>query len=139
MRPAKASDFDEVLQLSKKLKDAFDYLPYRFHKWLLEPDRISLVAEKGTEVVGFAEFSIVDGEKSVLMEAGRIDPNHRGHGILGLLRAFTLVLIREKFPKVVRIRYTVWSGAYQAVRKTFQKHNICDKELYHYNFFNLQS
>ena len=44
VRPAKASDFDEVLQLSKKLKDAFDYLPYRFHKWLLEPDRISLVA-----------------------------------------------------------------------------------------------
>ena len=134
VRLAKASDFDEVLKLSKKLKDAFDYVPYRFHKWLLEPNRITLVAEKGTEVVGFAEYSIVDGEKSVLMEGGRIDPNHRGHGILGLLRDFTLVLIREKFPKVVRTRYTVWSGAYQAVRKTIQKHNICDKELYHYDF-----
>ena len=134
VRLAKASDFDEVLKLSKKLKDTFDYVPYRLHKWLLEPNRISLVAEKGTEVVGFEECSIVDGGKSVLVEAGRVDPNHRRHGILGLLRALTPMLIREKFPKAVRTRYTVWSGAYQGVRKTNQKHNICDKELYHYDF-----
>ncbi|XP_022793983.1 histidine N-acetyltransferase-like [Stylophora pistillata] len=134
VRFAKASHFDEVLKLSRKLKDTFDYVPYRLHKWLQESNRIPLVAEIGTDVVGFEECSILDGEESVLLEAGRIDPDHRHQGILGLLRSLGPSLIREKFPKVFRTRYTVWSGAYQAVKKTNQKRNIYDEELYHYDF-----
>lgn len=108
----KVSDFDEVFKLFKKFKDVFDYVFYRFYKWFLEFNRIFLVVEKGIEVVGFVEYFIVDGEKLVFMEVGRVDFNYRCYGIFGLLRVFIFVFIWEKFLKVVCIRYMVWFGVY---------------------------
>ena len=116
VRLANANDYEEILELSRNIKDTFDYFPFRFHKWLAEPNKIAVIAEKGTEVVGFGVSSVVDDGESVSMEAGRIDPNHSNNGVLGLLRSLGFVLTREKFPKVVRTRYTVWSVAYQGVQ-----------------------
>ena len=111
VRLANASDFDEILKLSKKMEDTFDYVPYRFHNWLTEPNRINIVAEKGSKVVGFMGMSVVDCEESVVIEGGRVVPNHRNRSIIMLLRSLGFMLAREKFPKVARTRYTVWSGS----------------------------
>lgn len=134
VRLANAGDFDEVLKLSKKMEDTFDYVPYRFHKWLTEPNRINIVAEKGSKVVGFMGMSVVDCDESVVIEGGRVDPNHRNKGIIALIMSLGFELTRQKFPKVVRTRYTVWSGAYQGVQNTIQKHKLSDKELHNYDF-----
>ena len=53
MRLANPTDYEEILKLSGRMKDEFDYLTYQFHKWLKEPNRITVVAEKGTQIVGF--------------------------------------------------------------------------------------
>lgn len=51
--------------------------PYKFKKWLAEPNRITMVAEKGSKVVGFMRCSVVDGNESMVIEAARVDPSHR--------------------------------------------------------------
>lgn len=134
VRLANASDFDEILKLSKKMEDTFDYVPYRFHKWLTEPNRFNIVAEKGSKVVGFMGVSVVDCEESVVIEGGRVDPNHRHKGIMTSITSLGFELTRQKFPKVVRTRYTVWSKLNQGVQNTIQKHKLSDKELHNYDF-----
>ena len=42
VRLANANDYDEILELSQNIKDTFDYFPFRFHKWLAEPDKIAV-------------------------------------------------------------------------------------------------
>lgn len=79
-------------------------------------------------------MSVVDREESVVIEGGRVDPNHRNKGIMALIMSLGFELTRQKFPKVVRTRYTVWSGAYQGVQNTIQKHKLSDKKLHNYDF-----
>ena len=67
------------------MEGSFDYVPHRFHKWLAEPNRISMVAEKGSKVMGFTTMSVVDCEESVVIEGGRVDPNHRNRSIIALV------------------------------------------------------
>ena len=134
VRPANLCDYDDISKLSERMKDTFDYVPDRFHKWLKEPNRITVVAEIATQVVAFAGFSVIDGEESVIMEAGRVDPSRRGEGIAGLPRCLGIELTRQKFPKLVRARYSVWSGVYQEVKNSLEKNKVCDKELHCYDF-----
>lgn len=85
VRLANADDFDDIVKLSKRMEDSFDYVPYRFYKWLAAPNRITIVAEKGAKVVGFMGCSVVDGKESMVIEAARVDPDHRNQGIYSSL------------------------------------------------------
>lgn len=42
VRLANANDYDEILELSRNINDTFDYFPFRFYKWLAEPDKIAV-------------------------------------------------------------------------------------------------
>lgn len=132
IRLANQGDSEQMLKLSERIQDEFDYLPYRFHKWLKEPNRITVVAEMERQLVGNMGFSIVDGGKSVVIEAGRVDPRYRGRGILASIRNFGNEIIRQNFPNVIRTRCTSWVGALQALNKIQQTYN--DKELHRYDF-----
>ncbi|KAJ7394792.1 hypothetical protein OS493_000626 [Desmophyllum pertusum] len=77
IRLANQGDSEQMLKLSERIQDEFDYLPYRFHKWLKEPNRITVVVEKERQLVGAMGFSIVDGGRSVVIEAGRVDSRYR--------------------------------------------------------------
>ncbi|KAJ7382579.1 N-acetyltransferase 16 [Desmophyllum pertusum] len=132
IRLANQGDSEQMLKLSERIQDEFDYLPYRFHKWLAEPNRITVVAEMERQLVGNMGFSIVDGGKSVVIEAGRVDARCRGRGLAGSIRNFGNEIIRQNFPNVVRTRYAAWVGALQALNKIQQTYN--DKELHRYDF-----
>ncbi|XP_022793991.1 histidine N-acetyltransferase-like [Stylophora pistillata] len=134
IRLANAGDFDEIVKLSKRIEDRFDYVPYRFHKWLAAPNRITMVAEKETKVVGFIGCSVVDRKESMVLDAARVDPNHRHQGIYSSLIKFGIEQTREEFPTVARLRYSLWSGMYKAVRNAILKLQLEDKEVQCYDF-----
>ncbi|KAJ7382580.1 Acetyltransferase (GNAT) [Desmophyllum pertusum] len=136
IRLANQGDSEQMLKLSERIQDEFDYLPYRFHKWLKEPNRITVVAEMERQLVGNMGFSIVDGGKSVVIEAGRVDPRYRGRRIGASMKNFGNEIISQIFPNVIRTRYSSWVEALQVIRKAYQTHN--DKELSRYDFLTYQ-
>ncbi|XP_022793990.1 histidine N-acetyltransferase-like [Stylophora pistillata] len=73
------------------MEDTFDYVPYRFHNWLTEPNRINIVAEKGSKVVGFMGMSVVDCEESVVIEGGRVVPNHRNRRVKNAIKKHKVI------------------------------------------------
>ena len=75
-----------------------------------------MVAEKGSKVVGFMRCSVVDGNESMVIEAARVDPSHGHYGIYSPLISFLIGLTREEIPTLVRLRYSLWSGIYKAVK-----------------------
>uniref|UniRef100_A0A1B8Y979 Histidine N-acetyltransferase C-terminal domain-containing protein n=1 Tax=Xenopus tropicalis TaxID=8364 RepID=A0A1B8Y979_XENTR len=43
--PATASNYSEVMAISNGINDGLDYLPYKYHEWLADPNRSMFIAK----------------------------------------------------------------------------------------------
>ena len=79
-RPASSEDYQEVLQVSEGLYDGYDYLPFVFHQWLRDNNRVNVVARLGAKLVGFVSVVSLDDGATCSLDALRIHPNYRCRG-----------------------------------------------------------
>jgi GNAT superfamily N-acetyltransferase len=88
-RPALPKDTRQVMELTARIWDGDDYVPYVWQEWLEDPDGILIVAEYGRRVVGLAklaQFTHTDW----WMQGLRVDVDHRGRGIARHLHEYIL-------------------------------------------------
>ncbi|KAL9958121.1 hypothetical protein ACROYT_G035092 [Oculina patagonica] len=116
IRLARPSDFDEILKLSEGIYDGHDYLPFRYHAWMKMDKMDVMLAYFGEKLVGLAACSIVDDGRTVIRRAGRILPEFRGRGVSRSLLKAMYEMIRRRYPKANRERFTTRLGNYRATK-----------------------
>eukprot|EP00079_Xenopus_tropicalis_P031179 XP_017944950.1 PREDICTED: histidine N-acetyltransferase-like [Xenopus tropicalis] len=102
--PATASNYSEVMAISNGINDGLDYLPYKYHEWLADPNRSMFIAKFKGKVVAFLSTLLLDGGITALLQSLRVAPIMRGHGIAGVIRRYALDNLRSKNPEVTKIR-----------------------------------
>ncbi|XP_076443772.1 histidine N-acetyltransferase-like [Babylonia areolata] len=83
LREATVEDYQAVLDLETGGYDGLDYLPATFRSLVEGQGVKGYVYLKQGKVVGFLSTKIVDGGQTVMTLAGRVHPDHRGHGLYG--------------------------------------------------------
>uniref|UniRef100_A0A8C5M7D9 Histidine N-acetyltransferase C-terminal domain-containing protein n=1 Tax=Leptobrachium leishanense TaxID=445787 RepID=A0A8C5M7D9_9ANUR len=91
--------FDGVIAISEGVFMGIDYLPFRYHAWLKDPQRRMFV-------VAFDSFLVVDGGVTAVLQGLRVAPWLRGRGVAGIIQKFTLDTLRLDHPDVTKIRLT---------------------------------
>uniref|UniRef100_A0A8C5MD23 N-acetyltransferase domain-containing protein n=1 Tax=Leptobrachium leishanense TaxID=445787 RepID=A0A8C5MD23_9ANUR len=103
---ATAGDYEGVLAISEGIYAGIDYLPFRYHAWLKDPQRRMFVAKLEEKVVAFDSFLVVDGGVAAVLQGLRVAPWMRGRGVAGIIQKFTLDTLRLDHPDVTKIRLT---------------------------------
>ncbi|XP_066449869.1 probable N-acetyltransferase 16 [Eleutherodactylus coqui] len=104
--PATAEDYEEVMSISGGIYNGVDYLPFRYHAWLKDPQRRMFLAKCEGKVVGFESFILVDDGTTAVVEGLRIAPWMRGRGLAGLIQKFCFNTLHSDHPEVKRARLT---------------------------------
>ena len=118
-RLASAADYEEVLEMSEGIYNGYDYLPFVFHQWLKEPNRLVFVAELEEKLVGLYSTSIISGGTTCTSQAIRIHPKYRGKRLGSYVVKSMHNYIRLNFPSVRHGLYATThdSSAIFAMRK----------------------
>ncbi|XP_055521977.1 histidine N-acetyltransferase [Leucoraja erinacea] len=95
---AQEADFEEVMAISTDIYGGLDYLPARYHTWLLEATRKVFLAKKEGRVVALVSVSVVDDGRTAVVEGLRVAPAERGRGIAGLVQRHALAAMKSSFP-----------------------------------------
>ncbi|KAI4886533.1 hypothetical protein NFI96_026385 [Prochilodus magdalenae] len=103
---AKPQDYDEVMAISEDIYDGNDYLPHRYHIWLTELDRVTIIARRDGRLVALESGLVVDGGQTVVLEGLRVCPNERGRGVAGVIQRVTDRYIKQAYPSVKIKRFT---------------------------------
>uniref|UniRef100_A0A8C5PBD7 N-acetyltransferase domain-containing protein n=1 Tax=Leptobrachium leishanense TaxID=445787 RepID=A0A8C5PBD7_9ANUR len=103
---ATAGDYEGVIAISEGVFMGIDYLPFRYHAWLKDPQRRMFVAKLEEKVVAFDSFLVVDGGVTAVLQGLRVAPWLRGRGVAGIIQKFTLDTLRLDHPDVTKIRLT---------------------------------
>ncbi|KAM3926663.1 putative N-acetyltransferase 16 [Leptodactylus fuscus] len=103
---ATAEDYEEVMSISGGIYNGMDYLPFKYHAWLKDPQRRTYLAKCEGKVVGFESFILVDDGTTAVVEGLRVAPWMRGRGVAGLIQKFCLDTLQSNHPKVKRVRLT---------------------------------
>ena len=106
-RLASADDYEEVLEMSKGIYNGYDYLPFVFHQWLEEPNRLVFVAQLEEKLVGLYSTSIISGGTSCTSQALRIHHKYRGKRLGSYLENGLYDYIRRNYPSVRRELYAI--------------------------------
>ncbi|EDO43640.1 predicted protein, partial [Nematostella vectensis] len=101
VRLALESDYKQVVGMSKGI-----YLPKCYHVWLRQPNRHVFVAVAGGQIIGLTSAWLIDNGKTLLSQAGRVNPDYRGQGLYKKLLEEKCKFVKEKYPKVRVMRMT---------------------------------
>jgi N-acetylglutamate synthase-like GNAT family acetyltransferase len=104
IRPLKASDKEDILEIALHTWEGHDYLPYFFKRWLNDPDSYTAAIEHGGHVIALANLRVIENGKTGWMEGLRVHPEHRGKGLASILTKHVVKTAKEL--SVQRIRYT---------------------------------
>ena len=118
-RLTSAADYEEILDMSEGIYDGYDYLPFVFHQWLNEPNRLVFVAQFEEKLVGLNSISIISGGTTCVGQALRIHPNYRGKRLASYLKNAIGDYMRCNYPSVRHELYTI--GDDNTVRLAMQK------------------
>ena len=125
IRRARKTDLTSIIEMSKGIYDGHDYFPLVFLKWLEEPNRRIIVAEKDEVVIGIRAFHIVDNGKTIVSQSLRVHPKYRGQGIGTLLILAQHRYVQGQFPSLTTERYTTMST--NAGRLAIQRKSLGEK------------
>ncbi|KAM3926664.1 putative N-acetyltransferase 16 [Leptodactylus fuscus] len=103
---ATPEDYEEVMSISGGIYNGMDYLPFRYHAWLRDPQRRTYLAKCEGKVVGFESFILVDDGTTAVVEGLRVAPWMRGRGVAGWIQKFCLDTLQSNHSKVKRVRLT---------------------------------
>ena len=118
-RLASAADYEEILEMSEGIYDGYDYLPFVFHQWLKEPNRLVFVAQLEEKLVGLSSISIISGGTTCTCQALRIHPNYRGKRLGSYLEKAIYNYMRCNYPSVRQELYATTDD--NTVRLAMQK------------------
>ncbi|XP_066449868.1 probable N-acetyltransferase 16 [Eleutherodactylus coqui] len=104
--PATAEDYEEVMSISGGIYNGVDYLPFRYHAWLKDPQRRMFLAKCEGKVVGFESFILLDDGTTAVVEGLRVAPWMRGRGLAGMIQKFCFNTLHSDHPEVKRVRLT---------------------------------
>jgi ribosomal protein S18 acetylase RimI-like enzyme len=104
IRMVRASDREDVLEISSKVWGGHDYLPSVFDEWLRNQKCHTYGVEVDGRIVAVANLRLVDGKKTGWMEGLRVHPDYRKRGYADMLTRYFVSLGEEL--KVQRLRYT---------------------------------
>jgi ribosomal protein S18 acetylase RimI-like enzyme len=108
LRPLRASDKEDVLEIARHTWEGHDYLPYFFDVWIHDKHSHPTAIEKDGHVVALANLRVIDNGRTGWMEGLRVHPDYRGQGLASILTHHVVKLAME-IP-VERIRYTTAVG-----------------------------
>jgi GNAT superfamily N-acetyltransferase len=89
IRPARQSDTEDVLELTRHIWEGHDYVPYVWADWLADGSGRLLVAEYQGNLLGFSKLTCLSDE-DWWMEGLRVHPAYQGHGIASRLTEASL-------------------------------------------------
>eukprot|EP00079_Xenopus_tropicalis_P018148 XP_004919142.1 PREDICTED: histidine N-acetyltransferase-like [Xenopus tropicalis] len=118
--PATASDYNELMSISKGIYNGMDPLPFRYHEWLDDPQRKMFVAKSEGKVVGFLLLVLVDGGRTAVLDSLRVAPWMRSHGLAGVIREFLLDTLRTNHPEVTRTLFLGTNETPQGALRKYQ-------------------
>ncbi|XP_064409572.1 histidine N-acetyltransferase-like [Latimeria chalumnae] len=108
---AREQDFEEVMAMSSGIYGGLDYLPDRYHSWILEPNRFVLLGKRGGKVVALQSAFIIDDGKTAVLEGLRVAPWERGKGIAKAIHRSCRDFLKTHYPGVKRERRTALGAA----------------------------
>ncbi|XP_069623447.1 histidine N-acetyltransferase-like isoform X2 [Ranitomeya imitator] len=118
--PALAEDYEAVMSISRGIYNGTDYLPFKYHAWLKDPQRRMFLAKCEGKVVGFESFILVDDGTTAVLQGLRVAPWMRGQGVAGLIERFCLANLHSDHPEVKRVRLTRGENPPAAMLKKYK-------------------
>ncbi len=110
VRPARASDRDAVIEISKHIWGGLDYLPHAWDKWLEDPNGGLLTVLLGDEPVGVSKVTLLSpGE--VWLEGLRLHPKLHGRGLTKQINRVSFREAMKHNPKSVRYATSIGNAA----------------------------
>ena len=107
IRLAAKSDLSAVWEMSNGLYGGLDTLPYTFLHMLDDPQHTVLVVVKDGKAVGLRVIHIIENGETAIFEGLRVHAAYRGQGIAKQIMKASEQYVREHFPGVKVIRYSV--------------------------------
>jgi ribosomal protein S18 acetylase RimI-like enzyme len=104
IRPLRASDKQDILEIARNTWDGHDYLPYFFESWLNDSNSHTAAIERKEHVVALANLRVIENGKTGWMEGLRVHPEYRGMGFASILTEHIVKKAQELH--VQRIRFT---------------------------------
>jgi len=104
IRALRASDREDILEITRQIWDGHDYVPSIFDKWLNDKDSHPVGIESEGHLIALANLRIIDNGKTGWMEALRVHPDYREKKLATMLTKH-VVELAESLP-IERIRYT---------------------------------
>jgi len=80
VRPARASDTADMLEVTQKIWEGHDYVPQEWAEWLADPHGVVLVAEHEGRVIGLGRLGLIQAEDWWL-QGLRVHPDFEGRGV----------------------------------------------------------
>lgn len=110
VRPARASDRDAIIEMSKHIWGGLDYLPHVWDKWLEDPNGGLLTVLYDNEPVGVSKVTLLSpGE--VWLEGLRLHPKLHGKGLTKQINRVSFREARRHNPKTIRYATGVGNAA----------------------------
>ncbi len=104
IRPLRASDRADILEIAKHTWEGHDYVPYFFDKWLNDENSYPIGIEAEDHIIALANLRVIDNGMTGWMEALRVHPDYRERKLATILTKHVVEL--AKSIPVKRIRYT---------------------------------
>jgi ribosomal protein S18 acetylase RimI-like enzyme len=101
-RPALPKDTPQVLELTGRIWDGDDYVPYVWAEWLADPEGLLAVAEYGGRVAGLGKVTHL-GEQEWWLEGLRVHPELEGRGIASRLHDYLVDYWDRTHAGVIRL------------------------------------
>ncbi len=89
IRPAQESDTPGVMELSSRIWDGEDYVPYVWSEWLSDSRGMLVVADYQQRVIGLGKLTRLS-EEDWWLEGLRVQPDFEGRGIASQIHEFLM-------------------------------------------------
>ncbi len=110
VRPARASDRDSIIEMSKHIWGGLDYLPHAWDKWLEDPNGGLLTVLLDDEPVGVSKVTLLSpGE--VWLEGLRLHPKLHGRGLTKQINRVSFREAMKHNPRSVRYATGIGNAA----------------------------
>lgn len=107
VRSATIEDYPAVLEMSEGIYQGHDGTPHLFKQWLQKDNVVVLIATYEEKAIGLCAVCIVDEGQTFISKGLRIHSLFRGKGLGTKFVMAVRQFVRNKFPKVIRERYTL--------------------------------
>jgi len=104
-RPALPRDTPDVMELTSRIWEGDDYVPYVWADWMLDYQGLLAVAEYGGRVVGLGKLTRLD-PASWWLEGLRVHPEYEGRRIASRLHEYLLAHWQKVGREVLRLATT---------------------------------